>query len=173
MGRNRQRVCLESGAKLDINRLLSDGTIPRNGGGILRVAFADGSQQEIALSSQPRHFGGRQWYFRCPRTGRLASVLWRPPGARWFASRQAWGRRVVAYESQFQDATGRAHLGQRRVKRRLIGNLDPEEWDLPPKPKWMRWKTYQRHEQYFDHCEDVLNCGTAELIAKLVGLKLF
>lgn len=173
MARNRQRVCLESGAKLDINRLFRDGTIPRTGGGILRVGLADGSEQEIVLASQPRHFGGKQWYFRCPRTGRLASVLWRPPGARWFACRQAWGRRVVAYESQFLDATGRAHLGQRRVKNRLIGNLDPDAWDWPPKPKWMRWKTYNHYEAKFDHYEEVLDYGCIELVSKLAGLKIF
>jgi hypothetical protein len=22
---------------------------------------------------------------------------------------------------------------------------DPDEWDLPPKPKWMRWHTYNRY----------------------------
>jgi hypothetical protein len=172
MARNRQRACLESGDKLDINRLLRDGQISRGDGGILRVEFGDGSQQEIALTSRPRHFGGKQWYFLCPRTNRSVSVLWRPPGARWFASRQAWGRQV-AYESQFQDATGRAHHGKQRIKARLIGSLDPDEWDLPPKPKWMRWKTYNRHEEKFDHYEAVLDNGCAVLVAKLMGLKLF
>jgi hypothetical protein len=27
----------------------------------------------------------------------------------------------------------RAYLGMERIKRRLIGDLDPQEWDLPPK----------------------------------------
>jgi hypothetical protein len=35
-------------------------------------------------------------------------------------------------------AMDRAYLGMERIKRRLIGNLDLQEWDLPPKPKWMR-----------------------------------
>ena len=45
------------------------------------------------------------------------------------------------------------------MKGRLIANLNPREWDLPPKPKWMRWHTYERlAEQYLvqqakiDHC---------------------
>jgi hypothetical protein len=63
-------------------------------------------EQEIRFASRPRHFGGRQWYFECPVTGRLASVLWRPNGASRFASRQAWGNRV-AYRSQYLDPTGR------------------------------------------------------------------
>jgi hypothetical protein len=164
---------LESGARLDINRLFRDGKIPRGGGGILRVDFADGSQQQIALTSRLRHFGGKQWYFVCPRTGRSASVLWRPPGARRFASRQAWGRQV-AYASQFLDRDSRAHHGKAKLNARLCGTgrLDPEDWDLPPKPKWMRWKTYQRHEQKFDRYEEILDEGCVALAAKLAELKL-
>jgi hypothetical protein len=73
----------------------------------------------------------------------------------------------VAYASQFNDATGRAHLGQSRIKSRLIGQNDPDEWDLPPKPKWMRWRTYNRLEGQFDHYEAVLDYGTADLLARL------
>ena len=32
----------------------------------------------------------------------------------------------------------RGHAGKAKIKARLIGDLDPEEWELPPKPKWMR-----------------------------------
>lgn len=42
--------------------------------------------QCIALVSQQRHFGGRQWYFLCPRLDRVASVLWKPQGAKSFSS---------------------------------------------------------------------------------------
>jgi hypothetical protein len=41
--------------------------------------------------SRACHFGGRQWYFVCPYTKRRVSVLWMPPGARYFACRQRWG----------------------------------------------------------------------------------
>ena len=64
-------------------------------------------------------------------------------------------------------------LGQQRIKSRLIGNLDPDEWDLPPRPKWMRWKTYERHETKFDHYEEILDCGCAAAVAKLTGLNIF
>jgi hypothetical protein len=79
----------------------------------------------------------------------------------------------VAYQTQFNDATGRAHMGQARIKSRLIGDNDPDEWDLPPKPKWMRWKTYNRYEEKFDHYEASLDYGCAALVAKLAGLKVF
>jgi hypothetical protein len=126
-----------------------------------------GRAQRLSLIACPRPFGGRQWYFICPQLGRRASVLWRPPGANRFRSRQGWGRHVVAYASQFNDAAGRAHLGQARVKSRLIGCHDPDEWDLPPKPRWMRWRTYERLEARFDHYEAVLDEGTADLLARL------
>jgi hypothetical protein len=113
-----------------------------------------GFRQQITLVSRSRHFGGRQWFFQCPATHRLATVLWKPPGADRFCSRQAWGRQV-AYYSQFQDAATRAQLGKERIKARLIGELDPDEWDLPPKPKWMRWKTYNHYIQCFERYEEM------------------
>ena len=57
----------------------------------------------------------------------------------------------LAYQSQFNGATNRAHAGKEKIKSRLIADLDPDEWDEPPKPKWMRWKTYDRHVERFDH----------------------
>ena len=59
------------------------------------------------------------------------------------------GRRV-AYASQFLDADHRAHRGKAKIKARLIGDCDPDEWELPPKPKWMRWSTYNRLVERFD-----------------------
>ena len=98
-------------------------------------------------------------------------MLWRPPGATRFCSRQAW-KRQVAYASQFLDRDSRAHHGKSKINARLcsIGKLDPEEWDFPPKPKWMRWKTYRRYETRFDRYDDVLDSGILELALKL-GMK--
>ena len=129
MARSRQRVRLEDGLKLNINKLIGRGGIqpgsktraivgwPQRYGeqsssgvltaelsypvrGWMRLEFGSGDHW-LELVTEPRHFGGRQWYFLCPQTGRRASVLWKPPGARSFASRQAWGRQVAS-GSQFQ-----------------------------------------------------------------------
>jgi hypothetical protein len=59
-----------------------------------------------------------------------------------------------AYHWNLSDATNRAHAGRERIKLRLIANLDPDEWDLPPKPKWVRWATYNRHVDRYDRYED-------------------
>jgi hypothetical protein len=124
--------------------------------------------QRIILVGRLRHFGGRQWYFVCPYTNRNVSVLWMPPGAHSFACRQRWGRQV-AYNSQFLDRDNRAHRGQAKIRAKLcaLGGFDPDEWDFPPKPKWMRWRTYNRAEQRFDYYDSVLDDGLVEAAAKL------
>jgi len=200
MPRPRFRVCLEDGLKLDLNHLARRGFV-RFGANIgahgitwthsywgqvargiisaemsdphaawLRIQIGE-SVQRITLVSRSRNFGGRQWFFLCPATGHLATVLWKPPGAARFCSRQAWGRQV-AYASQFLDRDSRAHHGQSKINSRLcsIGRFDPEDWNFPPKPKWMRWKTYNRLEQKFDRYEDILDSGIERLVAKLGGL---
>jgi hypothetical protein len=197
MPRARHRVCLQDGLKLDLNQLARKGFIKfganigarriswsnSHHGAIasgvvtadmtdpnhawFRIAFG-GFVQQITLVSRPRHLGGRQWLFLCPATGRLATVLWKPPGASRFCSRQAWGRQV-AYHSQFQDAATRAYLGKERIKARLIGDLDPAEWDLPPKPKWMRWATYNRYVERFDDYEEVLDKASISSVMKRLG----
>jgi hypothetical protein len=198
MPRPRVRACLQDGLKLDLNRLsrkgfirpgarsgptgirwystywdkeIASGLITANMSGTqegwLRLQLGD-FDEWIILLARPRHFGGRQWYFMCPAMNRPVSVLWRPPGAQRFRSRQAWGRQV-AYASQFSDPDNRAHLGKARIKARLIADLDPDDWDLPPKPKWMRWSTYNRHVERYDNYEAILDYGCAALAAKLLG----
>ena len=199
MPRPRNRVCLQDGLKLDLNQLARQGFIkfgadigargiswtnPRQGQvarGVIsanmtkstnawfRIAIG-GFVQQITLVSRPRHFGGRQWFFLCPVTGGLATVIWRPPGAGRFCSRQAWGRRV-AYASQFLDRDGRAHHGQSKINSRLcsIGRFDREDWNFPPKPKWMRWATYNRYVERFDEYEGMLDQASISSVVKRLG----
>ena len=189
---------MESGLKLDLNRLARDGFIrPGALTGPIGIVWTDGYSgderasglmtadmtgtiggwfriqirqidQRIDLLAETRHFGGRQWYFVCPYMHNLASVLWMPPGANSFASRARWGAQV-AYTSQFLDRTDRAHRGQAKIRSRLcsMGSFDADEWDFPPKPKWMRWSTYHRADESFDRYEAVLNEGMFELLKKL------
>jgi hypothetical protein len=196
MPRQRQRACLQEGLKLDINLLARRGlTVPGSAAGphALRWVNSDGDviasgwisadmrgdveglfhiqigelDQTITLVTFPRYYGGRQWFFVCPVTNRHASVLWLPRGERQFASRKAWPGKV-AYSSQFMTPADRAHLGKERIKQRLIGELDPEEWDLPPKPKWMRWRTYQRFVERFERYEAMLDAGSLSRAMKLM-----
>jgi hypothetical protein len=135
--------------------------------GFFRIRLGEWDQH-IALSATPRHFGGRQWYFVCPYMNRHVSVLWKPPGAYSFACRQKWGRQV-AYASQFMARDDRAHRGKAKINAQLCrkGGFDPDEWDIPPKPKWMRWKTYDRAVKKYDRYDDVLDEGLSALMARL------
>ena len=135
--------------------------------GLFCIRIGDLDQQ-IRLVTLPRHYGGRQWFFVCPVINCRASVLWMPRGAQQFASRHAWPGQV-AYRSQFMTPKDRADLGKEKIKQRLIGELDPEEWDLPPKPKWMRWKTYHRFVEQFDRYEAVLDAGALSRVKKLLN----
>ena len=191
MARPRQRVRLQDGLWIDLNKLLRDGppgTIPwpieigwtsnfygevakgwitiereTEDRGCLRIVMNE-LDQRLELIAQPRHFGGQQWYFRCPVTSRKCSVVWLPPGASRFSSRQAWGKQV-AYSTQFESPFDRAISARQKVKLRLIGDLDPREWELPPKPKWMRRHTYDRlAEKYLSHQGKIDKC-----IADFVG----
>ena len=191
--RSRQRACLEAGLKLDLNNLMRQGCVMPNArtlwssqwssnytGELIATAQFSASltaqegrltirigdvHQTIFLTTRSRHLGGFQWYFVCPVMNLCVSVLWRPPGARTFRSRQAWGK-SVAYASQFLDANNRAHRGKAKIKARLIADLDPEEWELPPKPKWMRLRSYNQYEQRFDKYEAILEDGIADLVAR-------
>jgi hypothetical protein len=104
----------------------------------------------------------------CPKTWKHVRVLFRPSGACYFASRHAWGRRA-AYASQFLDPVDRAWRTKAKIKARLIADADPDEWDLPPKPKRMRWQTYERWEAKYDDAEDVLEQGLALAVARLLN----
>lgn len=196
MSRSTSKVRLENGLKLDLNLLVrrkfiilgattgpcgiewsksywgvvASGTIrawmDHSTSGYIELNLG-GTPQRISLIARSCHFGGLQWYFICPVTGRRASVLWKPPGATRFCSRHAWGRQV-AYTSQCLGTVDRAWRTKSKIKNRLIGDLDPDDWDLPPKPKWMRWKTYRRYEERFDRQEDLLDREICLATARLL-----
>jgi hypothetical protein len=194
MARPRERVCLEAGLKLNINKLPRYLFIPEDGvvwhhtmcwtdsytgelvasalistrlqtarAGWFRIQIGN-LDQWIDLVAHPRHFGGRRWYFSSPCPPRC-SVLWMPPGASRFTSRQNYGNEV-AYASQFETAADRALRGQAKIIARFSTN-DRFKWsDLPPKPKWMRWRTYNRLEQKYDAYEVVVDHHIETLAAR-------
>ena len=56
----------------------------------------------VALDTTPQPFGGRRWWFVCPRIGDRVAKLYLPGGATKFASRKAYR---LAYRSQREVAT--------------------------------------------------------------------
>jgi hypothetical protein len=70
--------------------------------------------QEIQLESRPMRYGGRRYYFLCPKHGRRCEVLPMVGGV--FASRQA-GR--LTYQSQSADQIDRMRDRAHRLEKRL------------------------------------------------------
>jgi hypothetical protein len=173
MARPRKRTPLEDGLRLDLNKLRVQALLQseptqqviywnqRYSGsartiGLLICRLANATRgsmrllvgsldQSIDLVALPRHFGGVQWYFTCPMTGRRASVLWLPPGESCFASRQAWGIQF-AYASQFETPLYRAHMRAHKISCRLTGKDYSEIYHLepPPRPRYMHRDTYEK-----------------------------
>ena len=102
----------------------------------------DGEKREsdywIQLVTTPQPFGGRRWWFVCPRTGRRAAKLYLPNGAFTFASRQAYR---LAYRSQREAPHDRALRRAFKLRGKL--GADGGIGDCVPKPKWMRWRTFE------------------------------
>jgi hypothetical protein len=100
----------------------------------------------IQLTWTTPTYGGRRWWFRCPRTYCKATKLYLPNGGWHFWSRQAYG---LGYACQREDRFGRLQRRAAMLNRQL-GGEGWETWDMPPqKPKWMRWRTYeQKYERW-------------------------
>jgi hypothetical protein len=62
-------------------------------------------ENRITLTTSPQPFGGRRWFFICPRTGEIATKLHLPSGADTFASRKAYR---LGYRSQRESPRDRS-----------------------------------------------------------------
>jgi hypothetical protein len=86
-------------------------------------------------------FGGRRWWFQCPRTGQRTTKLFLPNGGRHFWSRQAYR---LGYACQREDRFSRLQRRAATLNRQL-GGEGWSTWDVPPaKPKWMRWHSFEK-----------------------------
>jgi hypothetical protein len=103
-------------------------------------------------------YGGRRWWFQCPRTGRRTAKLFLPNGGQHFWSRSGYG---LGYACQRE---GRFDRLQRRsaMLNRQLGGKGWANWDSPPpKPKWMRWRTYERKYEGWRRAVDSANAEFA------------
>lgn len=125
----------------------------------------------VPLEATRPPFGGLRWWFLCPVTGRRVAKLHLPAGGTIFASRQAFG---LAYESQRDSAIQRSHTRQRRIFAKLGEEYECFEQPLPPKPKWMRWRTYDRLCAELRAAEEMHDeislAGIASLLARIERL---
>ena len=126
----------------------------------------DGERREsdywIKLATTPQPFGGRRWWFVCPRTGRRAAKLYLPNGAFTFASSQAYR---LAYRSQRETTHDRALRRAFKLRGKLGG--EGGIGDFIPKPKWMRWPTYDRKLEEVAAAEEVVDAHLLAFVRKL------
>lgn len=121
------------------------------------------SDYRVQLVSTPQPFGGRRWWFTCPRTGNRVAKLYKPAGASLFLSREAHGR---GYRSQRRSAYDQAINQAFKLRRQLgdRGAIDDLVWQ---KPKWMRHRTFDRKVARIDRVEARVNSRLAGFLAKL------
>jgi hypothetical protein len=97
----------------------------------------------IPLVTRPCHYGGRRWYMQCPYTGRRALKLYKWSGIDSYCHRNAIKPRPT-YASQ-RESGGNRIIAQRWALRRKIGDDFSDLFGEPMKPKWMRWRTFNRY----------------------------
>jgi hypothetical protein len=109
---------------------------------------------KIRLTFTTPHYGGNRLWFLCPLTGKRTSILYSPPGSKWFASRYAYN---LKYKSQSEGPFGRAADRKFRLQRKIGGD------HYYKKPKGMHRKTYDRLlQEYFQAGEASDNMLYAE-----------
>lgn len=116
----------------------------------------------VEVVTTPQPFGGRRWWWVCPRRGDLVSKLYQPAGGGIFASRKA---HRIAYHSQRQSPRDRALNRAFKLRHRLgcTGGIG----ELTDKPRGMRWRTYDRHMERIDKAEQIATGHTWLLIDRL------
>lgn len=97
----------------------------------------------LALVTRPCHYGGRRWYFVCPYTHRRALMLYKWGGIDWFCHREAVKPKPT-YAIQRTSGSERINT-QRWALRCKIGDIYSDLFGDPVKPKWMRWRTFNRY----------------------------
>jgi hypothetical protein len=142
----------------DAHFLLTHGT--REWGDEDRVTY------RINLATTRPQYGGLRWWFVCPRTGRRTPKLFLPYGGRYFRSRRAYG---LGYASQRETRLDRLMRKARKLHR-LAGGGPDDYWEVPPlKPKWMRWRTYERRCQAWENAASRADFEFCRRAARFVG----
>jgi hypothetical protein len=116
----------------------------------------------IDLTATPQPFGGRRWWFICPKRGDLVRKLYLPPGAFTFPSREAYR---IGYRSQRESPHDRDINRAFKLRRRL-GSEDGLDAPIE-KPKGLHWKTYGRQMRKVKAAEAATLPRTLALLERL------
>jgi len=121
-------------------------------------------ENRITLTTRPQPFGGRRWFFVCPRTGVNAAKLYLPSGAYTFASRKAYR---LGYRSQRETPSDRS-LSRAFALRGKIGGKGGIG-DYIEKPKGMHARTFDRAMEKVYAAEEIVDRHCDLLIERLRG----
>lgn len=116
-------------------------------------------EDRVGLEWKPCHFGGRRPYFQCPSCGRRAEKLYGPR----FKCRKCAN---VVYPCQRESGYHRSSRRADRLRMKLGGASGITD-QIPEKPKWMRWATYDRLVAEIDKAEAMADDFTLRLIERL------
>jgi hypothetical protein len=169
-GRHGGRPTVESGLTLDVASIGYEAHMEGDGGHV-RLHYTTthaytgekhDSDYTITLEATIQPFGGRRWWFRCPRSGDLVSKLYLPDGAYTFASRRAYR---LGYRSQRETPRDRSITRAFMLSDRLGGRGGIGD-DIP-KPKWMRWRTYELQIARIETAEGINTAYMWALVQRL------
>jgi hypothetical protein len=122
--------------------------------------------QRVSYRYTPTNFGGHRQRFECPRCWRPCDVLY---GGRRFYCRQCWR---LTYQSQYDQWWERARNKAEKVRTQLgkPGFITPDAVDMfPEKPKWMRWRTYERLRAEDERLMEFYNSGFCSSAMALIN----
>jgi hypothetical protein len=122
------------------------------------------SEYSVPLVALPQPFGGLRWWFICPRSGRRVAKLHMPLGAYQFAARRAYR---LPYNSQRGTAQDRLRSRAMKLRRRL-GDVNGEAGDDLYKPKWMRWRTFDRKAEQIFALEEAADAEFVQVAARFL-----
>jgi len=129
-------------------------------------------KRRVPIRWTPCRFGGERPWLVCDvlangvQCGRQVAKLYL--AGRLFACRHCYH---LGYEVQRGSLMDRAHHRLARFHRKLGADYDGPDGPPPPRPKWMRQRTYQRAVQQIEDGEDHLNAvfmaGSQRLLSRL------
>lgn len=119
--------------------------------------------QKIAISFSPCAFGGRRVWLYCGLCGRRAFRLFLYPHFYMNGKRinRFYCRVCLGLTYDQRNTKDMGTLGQtraRRIQKKLGDTSHHGEW-LPDKPKYMRWRTYERLAKEHQYAATLANVG--------------
>jgi hypothetical protein len=140
------------------------------GFGVLHLAGVDHRydvreiDHSVSISWTPCNYGGSRPWLLCPNCRRRAGKLYLPLGGRHFLCRRCYD---LAYHSQWEEPWWRAKRRAGKLWQRLGG--DPDDDFIPPRPKGMHRRTYDRLIAEAERAEDLVGAAIAASMSKRFG----